>query len=713
MPARPEELDVILPPELQELHDQLDAVVRDAHELTAGLAEADAAWAPQPGAWSVAQCLDHLGTANRVYLGAMEPPAALARKNNRFRRGPARPGLVGGWFVRSMEPPVKMRLKTYAIITPRPSPPLADAMSSFLTSQDEVRRFLRANADLDLASIHFPNPFIRGVRFSLATGLHVILAHERRHLWQAWRARKAALARNTRASVAALLLLVFTSALAGAQPPNPTRFVPEEATVSSIHAALSSRQATCVQVTQAYLNRIDAYDHKGPALNAILSVNPRALDTAAEMDRLDATTVSRRPLHCIPVVLKDNYDTADMPTTGGSVTLAKLLPAADGFVVKRLRAAGAIILAKANLMELAWSGTTVSSLGGQTRNPYDLTRTPGGSSGGTGAAIAANFGVLGTGSDTGQSIRSPSSANSLVGVRPTRGLVSRAGMIPLSMTQDAAGPITRTVEDAARMLEVMAGYDPDDPPTAFSTGKIPPSYSTTLTKDGLKGARLGLLVDFLGHEPIHDPVNAVVEAAAARMSAMGATIVRVSIPSLDALTRDLSLITLEFKAGFNAYLAGLGARAPVKNLDEFIASGEFHPALRSGLLAAQKVTDLSNSPEYMRMLLRRNDLRQAVMTLIAANRLDAVLYPHQRRLVVPIGEEQVERNGVLSNSTGFPAVTFPGGFSPPTASAPIGVPVGLEILGPEWSEPLLLKLAFAYQEGARVRKPPASTPALR
>ncbi len=508
-------------------------------------------------------------------------------------------------------------------------------------------------------------------------------------------------------------MLLIVALLSGAHAQAPARFAPEEATVASIHAALVSRQATCVQVTQAFLDRIAAYDHKGPSLNAIITVNPRALDSAAAMDRLDAATVRARPLHCIPVVLKDNYDTADMPTTGASVTLAQSTPVADGFVVKRLRAAGAIVVAKANLMELAWSGTTVSSLGGQTLNPYDLTRTPGGSSGGTGAAIAASFGVLGTGSDTGQSIRSPSSANSLVGVRPTRGLVSRAGIIPLSTTQDAAGPITRTVEDAARMLDVIAGYDPDDPITAFSIGRIPPSFATTMVRDGLKGARVGLLTDFLGREAIHEPVNAVVEAAAARMTAMGATIVRVTIPSLEALTQDLSLITFEFKSGFNAYLAALGARAPVKNLDEFIARGEFHPALRSGLLAAQKIDDLAHSPDYATMLLRRETLRQAVMTLIAQNRLDAVLYPHQRRLVVPIGEEQVERNGVLSNSTGFPAVTFPGGFSAPTASAPIGVPIGLEILGPEWSESALLKIAFAYQEGARPRRPPASTPPLR
>jgi amidase len=514
-------------------------------------------------------------------------------------------------------------------------------------------------------------------------------------------------------TIAGAWIFLVAVVVAGIRAQSVPRFGYEEATIATIHEALIAGRLTCQQLTRAYLDRIEAYDHKGPSLNAIITVNPRALDAAAAMDRIDRATVARQPLHCIPVILKDNYDTTDMPTTGGSLTLAKSVPPRDGFVVRKLRDAGAIILAKANLMELAWSGTTVSSLGGQTRNPYDLTRTPGGSSGGTGAAIAAGFGVLGTGSDTGQSIRSPASANSLVGVRPTRGLVSRAGIIPLSTTQDAAGPITRTVEDAARMLDAIAGYDPDDPVTAFSARQIPSSYATALSGAGLEGARLGLLTDFLGRDVVHEPVNAVVEAAVARMTSMGAIIERVSIPGLDALTRDLSLINLEFKPAFNEYLASLGPRAPVKTLDEFIARAEFHPALRSGLLAAQKTADPLNSAEYKQILLRRNELRQAVMTVIADHKLDALLYPHQKRLVVPIGEEQADRNGVLSNGTGFPAVTFPGGFSPPTASAPIGVPVGLEVLGPDWSEPTLLKLAYAYQEGTKARKPPASTPALR
>jgi amidase len=483
-------------------------------------------------------------------------------------------------------------------------------------------------------------------------------------------------------------------------------FVLEEATIASVHAAFASRQLTCVQLVQKYLSRVERYDDKGPALNAILRVNPRALETAADMDRIDAAARAQRPLHCVPVIVKDNYNTSDMPTTGGSVTLARSTPSGDAFVVKRLRQAGALILAKSNLTELARGGTTVSSLGGQTRNPYDLTRTPGGSSGGTGAAIAANFAILGTGSDTGQSIRSPASAQSLVGLRPTRGLVSRDGIIPFSTTQDEAGPIVRTVEDAARMLDAVAGYDPADPITAFGASRVPASYTAFLDRDGLRGARIGALMDVFGKDAIHGEVNRVIEAALAKLTEAGATIVRVNIAAIDALTRDLDLGAFEFKAAFDRYLAGLGHAAPVKTLDEFMARGEFHPSLKAGLETAQRTVAGVGDPEYQTRVLRRLELRQAVMTAMAAHRLDAIVYPHQRRLVASIGEEQLERNGVLSNGTGFPAITIPGGFSTPTSSAPIGVPIGLELLGPEWSEPMLLKLAYAFEQSAHSRKPP-------
>ena len=501
--------------------------------------------------------------------------------------------------------------------------------------------------------------------------------------------------------------------LAQARAIRKATFVPEEATISGIHAALAAGDITCMDVVQAYLRRIDAYDDRGPALNAIISINPAVRETAAELDRVrNASRSPLQQLHCVPVILKDNYDTADMPTTGGSLTLAASVPLRDAFVVRRLRNAGAIILAKANLTELARGGTTVSSLGGQTKNPYDLTRTPGGSSGGTGAAIAASFAVTGTGSDTGQSVRSPASAQNLVGLRPTRGLVSRSGIIPVSTTQDEAGPITRTVEDTARMLDVMAGYDPEDPITAFGAHRIPPTYSAFLNPDGLKGARIGVLTEFFGREPVHREVNALTEDAIRRMAEAGATVIRITIPALDRLTRNVQVAEYEGKIAFNNYLAALGPGAPVKTLDEFIARRQFHNSLKAGLETDQRVVDGLNDPEYRNRLLRRHDLRQAVMNVIAANKLDAILYPHQRRLVVPIGADQVERNGVLSNSTGFPAITFPGGFSRPTVSAPLGVPVGIELLGPEWSEPSLIALAFAFEHVARIRRPPASTPRL-
>jgi Asp-tRNA(Asn)/Glu-tRNA(Gln) amidotransferase A subunit family amidase len=516
---------------------------------------------------------------------------------------------------------------------------------------------------------------------------------------------------QSKIDILVILGLIMTPPVAGSRQAGG--FVPEEATITETAAALAAGRVTCVQVVQSYLNRIAAYDDKGPALNAIITINPRALETAADMDRLYLSNKSAlRALHCIPVILKDNYDTADMPTTGGSLALAESIPPEDAFIVRKLREAGALILAKANLTELARGGTTLSSLGGQTKNPYDLARTPGGSSGGTGAAIAASFGIIGTGSDTGQSIRSPASAHSLVGLRPTRGLISRSGIIPASTTQDEGGPITRTVEDAARVLDAIAGFDPADPITAFGAPMKPPTYTAFLDRDGLKGARIGVLTDFFGRDPVHLEVNGIVESAIKKMTDAGASILRINIPDLAGLTRDIQLAQFEFKTAFNNYLKSLGPRAPVKTLEEFISRGEFHPSLRGGLQADQRVVDGLNAPEYKNRLLRRDDLRQAVMTVFAANRLDAILYPHQRRLVVAIGEGQVDRNGVLSNSTGFPAITFPGGFSAPSKSAPLGVPVGIELLGPDWSEPLLIRLAYAFEQIAKIRRPPATTPPL-
>jgi Asp-tRNA(Asn)/Glu-tRNA(Gln) amidotransferase A subunit family amidase len=508
-------------------------------------------------------------------------------------------------------------------------------------------------------------------------------------------------------TVAGFLLVACTS------PTDEQAFELREATIAGIHAAFASGDLSCVELITGYLARIDAYDKQGPALNAIITLNPRAFEVAADLDRRYSTDPEMTgPLHCIPVIVKDNFDTADLPTTGGSLTLAESYPPDDAFTVRRLREAGAIVLAKSNLTELALGGLTVSSLGGQTRNPYDLSRTPGGSSGGTGAALAAGFGVLGTGSDTGQSIRSPASAQSLVGLRPTRGLVSRDGVIPSSSTQDEAGPITRTVEDAARMLDVIAAYDPADPITAFGVPHTPASYTETLDPNGLEGARIGIVTDLFGREMVHEEVNAVTESALDRMESAGATLLRVQIPDFDEVVSDVWVAGFEGRTVFDRYLAGLGPDAPVRSVEEFLRGGRFLPSIRQSLESMLAVEDGLNDPEYRRRLLRRENFRQTLMQVFADNDLDALVYPHQRRLVAAIGEPQLERNGVLSNATGFPAITIPGGFSPPTDAAPLGVPVGIELLGPDWSEPTLLKLAFGFEQTARIRRPPASTPPL-
>ena len=293
-----------------------------------------------------------------------------------------------------------------------------------------------------------------------------------------------------------------------------TSFPVMECTVAQVHQAMLDGKLTCRELTEAYLARIQSYDQQGPALNAIIAINPQALEESERLDRqLRETGALSGPLHGIPVLLKDNVGTCDMPTTAGSRSLEGFVPSEDAFLTKRLRQAGALILAKTNLHEFAIWGETISSILGQTRNPYDLTRTPGGSSGGTGAAIAANMGLIGIGTDTINSIRSPSSANSLVGIRPTLGLVSRSGIVPYSMTQDTAGPICRTVEDAVRTLDVIAGYDRKDAKTAWCVDRKPESYLNFLNPDGMRGRRIGVLESFFGTQPVNQAVSQVVREA--------------------------------------------------------------------------------------------------------------------------------------------------------------------------------------------------------
>jgi Asp-tRNA(Asn)/Glu-tRNA(Gln) amidotransferase A subunit family amidase len=416
------------------------------------------------------------------------------------------------------------------------------------------------------------------------------------------------------------------------------------------------------------------------------------------------------------MVLKDNFDTADMPTTAGSLALKGAQPEKDAFAVTKLRAAGMIILGKTNMQEFASGGISVSSLGGQVKNPYDLTRTPGGSSGGTGAAVAANFAAAGTGSDTGGSIRSPASANDLVGIRPTRGLISRDGIIPVSYTQDTIGPITRTVADTARILDVMAGYDPNDPVSGLGVGNVPKTY-TAFLQNGLKGARLGLLTNLLGKGAEYDEVNAVIAHAVEILQQQGATVVELNDPVLDSenLIAKFRLNEPEFKFALNRYLQGQGSHVPMHSLAEIIASGKYDkPTLEKFFAVAEGYEDGPNSADYKDRRMKMDEIRIEVANLMAKNHLDALIYPHQKCLVLPIGATfQKDRNGPISALSGFPAIEVPGGFSKPTANAPLGVPVGLEMLGHEWAEPELIRLAFGYEQASHMRKPPASTPRLK
>jgi Asp-tRNA(Asn)/Glu-tRNA(Gln) amidotransferase A subunit family amidase len=486
-----------------------------------------------------------------------------------------------------------------------------------------------------------------------------------------------------------------------------------EASVGSIHQAMQAGQLSCRGLAQQYLDRIQAYDKQGPALNAMLYLNPHVLEQADALDREFKRTRKMAPLHCIPTVLKDNYNTADMPTTGGSASLAGAQPAQDAFVVKRLRKNGALILGKTNLQEFALGGVTVSSLGGQTKNPYNLKLTPGGSSGGTAVALAANFATVGTGSDTANSLRSPASADSLVSIRSTLGLVSREGIVPVSFTQDEAGPLTRSVADTAIMLDAMAGYDRADPVTALSRGHIPKTYTAYLKKDGLKGVRIGVLQTLFGAGPDHQEVNRVMADAIEILKKQGAIIVPVADPAMDTdkLNAEMDVQKYEYKSVMNSYLKTLGDKTPSHTLDDIVASGKTHASLQKFLLSAQSYENGLNEPDYKARIVKIGTLKMSVANLMAENDLDAMVYPHQKRLPAPIGEyDQKERNGILASLTGFPAIVVPAGFSTPNADAPRGVPVGMEFIGQPWTEPQLIQYAYSFEQSAHARKMPASTP---
>lgn len=507
-----------------------------------------------------------------------------------------------------------------------------------------------------------------------------------------------------------VLLFIVSQVISAEQP---KKFELIEATISEIHQAIRSGETTCLDLVNAYLKRIATYD-QSTRLNAIVIVNPNAKAVAKKLDEEFTRTGKLRPLHGIPVIVKDNYDTKDLQTTGGSLALKGSIPPDDAYQVRKLREAGAIVLAKSNMAEWAFSPyVTVSSIAGITRNPYDLERVPAGSSGGTAAAVAANFGAVGLGTDTGNSIRGPSSHNCLVGIRSTMGLTSRDGIIPLYLRNDVGGPMARTLEDAVRILEVIAGYDPADPITQASQGKVPENYTQFLDKDGLKGARIGVFRKYFD-APTTDPeVKALTEKAIVDLKALGAKVIDpFVIPNYEELIENIWCNM--FRHDVNNYLASLGEDAPYKNLKEVVESGLYSPYIENRLKRAleQELPPQERDPPCLDLFKdsRNISFRNSVLKAMAKDNLDAIIYPTWSNPPRKVGDFESpagDNSQYLSPHTGFPAITVPIGFTHGS------LPAGLTFVGKLFAEPTLIKFAYAFEQGTKHRRPPERFPALQ
>ena len=477
-----------------------------------------------------------------------------------------------------------------------------------------------------------------------------------------------------------------------------------EKTMVQLLAAQRIGTVTSRDLVEKYLARIKAYDQDGPRLNAMIALNPRALEQADALDAERRAGRVRGPLHGIPIVVKDNYATADMPTTAGSLALTGFQTGRDAFMVKKLRDAGAVVIGKTNLHELAYGITTISSAGGQTRNPYDPTRNPGGSSGGTGAAVAASLAAAGMGTDTCGSIRNPSSENSLWGLRGTIGLASRDGIVPLAHSQDIGGPLARTVSDLLLMLDATVGVDPADPTTRDSQSHIPRTYNGSVGDAGLGDVTIGVLRPLFGSAPEDDEVARIVLAAVDAIRKLGAGVVEVPYAGLDELLRDSSVINAEFKFDLQDFLARFPS-APVHSLADILASGKYHQAVEGVLKRASDAAS-RDSESYRASLTKREQARAAILSLMNERDITAFVYPTLRRKPAVIGQPQGGSNCQLSATTGFPAISMPAGFTSD------GLPVGMDLLGQPWSEPTLLRVAYAYERAAAPRQAPKTTPPL-
>ncbi len=512
-----------------------------------------------------------------------------------------------------------------------------------------------------------------------------------------------------------LLLTVFVVSSMPVTAEDARQFV-VETTIEDVHAAFRDGTLTSRELVEIYLERIERYDQSS-RLNAIVVVNPRAVEEAELLDREFARTGKLRPLHGIPLIIKDNFDTAGLQTTGGSLALKGSIPPDDAFQIRKLREAGAIVLAKSNMAEWAFSPMyTVSSIAGITRNAYDLQRVPAGSSGGTASAVAANFGVAGMGTDTGNSIRGPSSHAALVGIRSTMGLTSRDGVIPLYLRNDIAGPMARTVEDAVRLFEVIVGHDPADPITEHSRGKVPENYTQFLDPNGLKGARIGVFRAYVD-DPETDPqIRALIDQSIADLRKQGATIVDpFEIPELEELRKNIWCD--QFQHDVNLYLASLGDNAPYKTIAEIFESGLYSPSAQGRLergLAVTTPPEERDPPCYDLYRDPRNiKLRDAVLAAMDKADVNAFVYPtwsNPPRRVGDLESPAGDNSQVLSPHTGFPAITVPMGYTRGSDDEPEHLPAGLTFIGRLFAEPDLIRYVYAYEQATRHRRPPPNFP---
>ena len=524
---------------------------------------------------------------------------------------------------------------------------------------------------------------------------------------------------TVRALKLSCLPLAVALLAAGTAAQRPAEFPIEETTIAAIHAAMKAGTLTCRALVDSYLRRIDRLDKIGPALNAIVVVNPTA---PAEADALDLRFKQgglTGAMHCIPAIVKDNFETVGLQSAAGSLSLRGFVSSRDAFQVARLKRAGAIVLAKSNMAEFAFTPyETVSSiLPGYTKNPYALDRVTAGSSGGTAAAVAANFGAVGLGSDTGNSIRGPASHQALVGIRSTMGLTSRGGVAPLNLLADIAGPMTRTVEDAALVLQTIAGPDPADPVTVadsslardFSPGGRPaalPDYRAALKKDGLKGKRIGVLRQAYERETTDAEIVAVFMNAVKVLEAAGAVVVDPARVELENVRRQPDAGTCGgFKYDLNRWLASHGDTIPMKNLAAIVQSRQYHPTVQRRLEQSLDASEHGpDTPACRAEAEYRRQVRAAVVAAMDAEKLDAFVYPtwsNPPRLIGDLNTPHGDNSQFFSPTTGFPSINVPMGYTRDGR-----LPAGLTFFGRAWDEARLIEVAYAYEQATKHRRPP-------